>query len=154
MKKLYNIMIALAASVFVLASCEDSPNPTVEVNNKFTIQSESPQWDGGALNFAAEASSATLHIVHDETSNKWGIKVRLDDAWCSFDMLGDDLIVSVTENNGSATRTTYVDVVIGQEKVRVPISQVNVYRPPHVDEPVILPGTDFDDQGNWTRNDI
>lgn len=153
----------LAATLALLPfSCEKggngggTPNNTVVPNNEFTISCASAEWNTNdyTLSFGSAATEVVLNIVHDETSNKWKIRCALDDSWCSYSSVGDELTVKVEENSGDAPRTTHVDVVIGENIKRVIITQVNVYRPPHVDEPSVLPHTDVGDEDNWSRTDI
>lgn len=135
MKKHTSIFFFTLAAI--LAGCGNKEEITV--NNEFELSTYE-------LAFECEESSRTVNVIHDVSSNAWGVRCALDDWWCTYTQSGDELIVSVSRNDSGADRTTYAEVVIGGNSKRIDISQKAFEIPPHedVDEPIKLPDTLWD----------
>lgn len=139
MKKILGITILLAGLFAV--SCKNDNLPEIVPNNEFTVECDAAQWNDGVLEFSPEAASVTIRVVHDASANAWKIRCNLDDAWAKYATLEDNLIITVKPNNGIEPRTTWVDVVIGENSYHITINQDNEFIPTYVPQPSYLPET-------------
>lgn len=142
MKK--HALISILALVGILAGCANKEEH--KVNNEFTLSTYE-------LVFEGEASTQSVNVFHDVTSNAWGVRCALDDWWCTYSQYNDELVVSVEENDTGAERKTYAEVVIGEFSKRIEITQkAVVLPPPPVDEdiPSTLPDSIWDSfENEW-----
>ena len=119
MRKILTIIVS-ALAVFACGK----KTAEIEPNNEFTVESIADEWrDDGSLEFTADGGSALIKVVHETSANAWKVRCPLNDAWVTFETELDDLTVLVAANDGQEDRSSYVDVVIGQNTRRIPILQ-------------------------------
>lgn len=144
MKKLLNISILLLAAAALFACQETETEKPVPINT-FTLECEAPEWNDGVLTLPADKITIKVHVVHDISANAWAIRCDLDDAWTSFTTYNDDLYITAKANTGKAERSTWVEVVIGEEVSRITINQDFNFVPAYNPKPSILPETVWKD---------
>ncbi len=142
MKKFIYISILFLAAG--LSSCRETEDK-IEPINAFTLECEAPEWNDGTLNFGAERTQVTVHVVHDISANAWQIRCDLDDAWATYTTYQDYLYITAKANTGKEERSTWVEVVIGEEVSRININQDFNFVPAYDPQPSILPETGWSD---------
>lgn len=150
MKRIFNIaFLLLFAAILIPQACKEKENP-IKPDNEFSLECADSTWKDGSLSFPADKTSAKVTVVHRENANAWAIRCDLDAAWASFRTVDDDLYINVKANNGKNERSTWVDVVIGENSKRITIEQDFFFIPAYEPDPSVLPETTWnDDETIW-----
>jgi len=150
MRYFKRILICLSVALSIMACDNGLKESDVVNNNEFTLECKDARWADGIISFAPEGGSVILHIAHDVTSVAWQIRSVLDDFWCSYERDVDDLIIIALPNTDEKTRNTHFEVIIGENIIRVEVTQNFIVKPPHVSDPSELPDTDWSgDEESW-----
>lgn len=139
----------MIAGLALFCSCGGEEN-LIQPDNEFSLECTDAYWNNGTIYFPAERDTVVVHVNHKVNANAWQIRCNLDASWSSFISVADDLYVIVKPNNGKSERSTWVDVVIGENVARINIVQDFLFVPAYEPTPSILPGTVWgDDEIIW-----
>lgn len=114
MKKYINVAF-LALGAFAIAACSDDTDNPYAHENTITIQRSN-------LDFAAKEGKGA--VVFSSTAGN--VSVKSNAAWCTTTMVGDSVVVGVTQNNTLNGRSTTIVLDNGTDTLALAVTQRGV----------------------------
>jgi uncharacterized protein (TIGR02145 family) len=119
--KLKLLAITLLAALAVVGCKEDEGGVA---NNSFTLSSDDADMSGGKLTLNSGQHTIAIDVLTEDETGKWSVRSPIEDLWLSYSRKEGQLIIEIDSNDQSrATRTSWVEVSLGDNKRRIVVEQ-------------------------------
>ena len=122
MKAKITLLTTAILLTITISSCKKPERPYI-LGDIFEITSEAEQFDGNRLLFEWTQQAATLVIITETATGQWEAFVPTNDVWCDYSRIGNKLIVTVRENNNRQSRSTFIELSLGDKRHRIDVYQ-------------------------------
>ena len=111
--------VLLLAFVAMVACSDVGRNDDID----FTISCDAMEFSGNTLSFESGSQTIMIEIITGENAGKWNARCPIEDVWCTLSILAGQLVVSVTQNNTNAVRSSWIQLSLGDHVKRIDLTQ-------------------------------